>query len=217
MQDRVDYRTLRHLQQLLAASGARVIVPADDASSKLADVLTLYPDAPVFQFEVNGSDRVITLRANGLSDSRNFGVRMQRIFPQFTGIGLNRFVLRVPWRDELKNNQQISVTLPLPSGRTYAQQLAPLFSWNIAWAMYASILAAEGYGTEGTKLVEVTVNDAAGKPAAFVLVQLNHALTAMTDNEGVCRFIGVSVEQDEVRVLDDGEYVIKGVRTEVMR
>ncbi|MDT8323876.1 MAG: hypothetical protein RRA94_07200, partial [Bacteroidota bacterium] len=97
------------------------------------------------------------------------------------------------------------------------QQLAPLFSWNIAWAMYASILAAEGYGTEGTKMVEVTVHDADGKPAPFVRVQLNHALTAMTDNEGVCRFIGVSVEEDEVRVIDDGDYVVKGVRTEIMR
>ena len=217
MQDRVDAMSLRHLRQLLTASGARVIVPVTDGKQTLEDVLALYPEAPVFQFGVSGSDRVITLRANARSDSRNFGVRMQRIFPQFTGIGLNRFVLRIPWREDLKNRQQISVTLPVPSNRTYAQQLAPLFSWNIAWAMYASILADEGYGTEGTKMVEVTVHDAAGKPASFVRVQLNHALTAMTDNEGVCRFIGVSVEEDEVRVIDDGDYVVKGVRTEIMR
>ncbi len=217
MKDRVDFMTLRHLQQLLTASGARVVVPAGDEALTLSDALALYPKAPVFQFGVSGSDRVITLRANALSDSRSFGVRMQRIFPQFTGVGLNRFVLRIPWREDLKNNQQISVTLPVPSNRTYAQQLAPLFSWNIAWAMYASILADEGYGTEGTKLVEVTVHGADGKPAPYVLVQLNHALTAMTDNEGVCSFVGVSVEDDEVHVVDEGDYVIKGVRTEVMR
>ncbi|MCB2203396.1 N-acetylmuramoyl-L-alanine amidase [bacterium] len=215
--DRVDYMTLRHVQQLLTASGARVIVPAGDESMSLEDALKLYADAPLFQFAVNGSDRVITLRANARSDSRNFGVRMQRIFPQFTGIGLNRFVLRIPWREDIKDRQQISVTLPVPSGRTYAQQLAPLFSWNIAWAVYASILAGEDYGTDGTKLVEVTVHDAAGKPAPFVRVQLNHALTTMTDNEGVCRFVGVSVEDDEVRVIDEGDYKIKGVRTEIMR
>ena len=216
-QERVDYQSLRHLQQLLAASGVRVIVPAGDEKLTLKDALALYPDAPVFQFGLDAGARVITLRANAQTESRNFGVRMQRIFPQFTGIGLNRFVLRIPWRDELKQGMQISVTLPEPSGRTYAQQLAPLFSWNIAWAMYASILADAGYGTEGSKLVEVTVHDAAGKPAPFVRVQLNHALVSMTDNEGRCRFVGVSVEEDEVRVIDEGEYRIKGVRTEIMR
>ncbi|MBN1447880.1 MAG: N-acetylmuramoyl-L-alanine amidase [Bacteroidetes bacterium] len=216
-QERVDFRALRHLQQLLTASGARVIVPAGDTSLQLKDAIALYPDAPVFQFGADAGDRTITLRANSLSRSRDFGVRMQRIFPQFTGVGLNRFVLRVPWRDELKNTLQISVTLPLPSGRTYVQQVAPLFSWNIAWAMYASILADEGFGTEGTKMVEVIVHDDAGKPAPYVQVQLNHALTAMTDNEGRCTFVGITVEEDEVHVLDPGDYVIKGVRTEIMR
>ena len=217
MQERVDFLALRHLQQLLIASGARVVVPAGDSSLSLEDALALYENAPVFQFGVDGGDRVITLRANRMSVSREFGVRTQRIFPQFTGIGLNRFVLRVPWREEIKNRLQISVTLPAPSGRTYAQQLVPLFSWNIAWAMYAAILADEGFGTDGTKMVEVTVHGADGKPAPYVRVQLNHALISMTDNEGVCRFVGVTVEDDEVRVLDEGDYMIKGVRTEIMR
>jgi len=214
--ERVDYLALRHLQHLLAASGATAVVPAGDTTMSLKDARALYPKAPVFQFAASG-DRTITLRSNNLAESRSFGVRMQRIFPQFTGIGLNRFVLRVPWRSELKNVRQISVTLPSPSGRTYVPQLVPLFSWNVAWAMYASILAGEGYGTSGTKKVEVTVHDADNNPAPYVLVRLNHVLTAMTDNEGVCSFVGVSVDEDEVRVLDDGDYVIKGVRTEIMQ
>jgi hypothetical protein len=217
LQDRVDYLALRHVQHLLAASGAGVIVPTGDSTFSLSDALALYPKAPVFQFDVSENDRNITLRSNNLSKSRDFGVRMQRIFPLFTRIGLNRFVLRIPWRGELKNTQQISVTVPVPSGRTYAQQVAPLFSWNIAWAVYASILASEGYGTDGSKKVEVTVYDKNGKPAPYVLVRLNHSVTAMTDNEGVCNFVGVSVDEDEVRVLDSGDYVIKGVRTEVMQ
>lgn len=214
--ERVDYLVLRHLQHLLAASGATAVVPAGDTTMSLEDARSLYSDAPVFQFDAD-NDRKITLRANSLSDSRSFGVRMQRIFPQFTGIGLNRFVLRVPWRSEIKNVRQISVTLPMPSGRTYVPQLVPLFSWNVAWAVYASILAGEGYGTGGTKKVEVTVHDAENKPAPYVLVRLNHSLTAMTDNEGVCSFVGVSVDEDQVQVLDDGDYVIKGVRTEIMQ
>ncbi|MBR9978398.1 MAG: N-acetylmuramoyl-L-alanine amidase [Bacteroidetes bacterium] len=215
--DGVDYLALRNLRQLLLASGARVISTQGEGAPTLKEALALYRDAPVFQFTTDARSREITLRANGLSSSRDFGVRMQRIFPQFTGIGLHRFVLRIPWREELKNHQQISVTLPMPSGRTYAQQVTPLFSWNIAWAVYASILAGENFGTSGTKLVEVTVHDEQGNPAPYVLVELNHSLIAMTDNEGICRFPGVSVDEDEVRVLDSGPYIIKGVRTEMMR
>jgi hypothetical protein len=179
--------------------------------------MALHKGAPVFQFDTGVNDREITLRTNNLNESRNFGVRMQRIVPQFTGVGLNRFVLRIPWRHELKNNLQIGVTLPVPSGRTYPQQAAPLFSWNVAWAVYASILASEDYSSAGTKMVEVTVHDRQGNPAPYALVQLNHALTGMTDNVGRCRFVGVTVDEDEVRVLDSDQYIIKGVRTEVMR
>lgn len=215
--DRVDALALRNLKQLLVASGARAVSTEGEGAPSMKDALALYKGAPVFQFDVAANDRELTLHANNLSESRNFGVRMQRIVPQFTGVGLNRFVLRVPWRYELKNNMQISVTLPVPSGRTYAQQVAPLFSWNVAWAVYASILASEDYTSSGAKVVEVTVHDRQGNPAPYVLVQLNHALTGMTDNVGKCRFVGVSVDEDEVRVLDSDQYIIKGVRTEVMR
>ena len=73
------------------------------------------------------------------------------------------------------------------------------------------------YSSSGAKMVEVTVHDKDGNPAPYVLVQLNHALTGMTDNVGKCRFVGVSVDEDEVRVFEPEKYVIKGVRTEVMR
>ena len=215
--DRIDMLALRHLQQLLAASGATVVVTEGEGAMTLKDALAVYKGAPVFQFNTDAADRQITLLANALNSSREFGVRMQRIFPQFTGVLLNRFVLRVPWRYELKNSQQIGVTLPVPSGRTYAQQAAPLFASNIAWAVYASILAAEDYSTAGTKLVEVSVQDKSGNPAPYALVQLNHSLTAVSDNVGVCRFVGVSVDEDEVQLTDPGQYIIKGVRTEVMR
>ena len=215
--DGVDALALRALQQLLEASGASVVSTEGEGAPSLKDALAGNRNAPVFQFDTDGDSRQITLRANGLGSSRDFGVRMQRIIPQFTGIGLNRFVLRVPWKDELKHSQQISVTLPVPSGRTYAQQAAPLFAWNIAWGVYASILAAEDYGSSGTKLIEVSVQDRNGSPAPYELVQLNHSLMGMTDNEGLCRFVGVSVDEDEVRVLDPDRLVIKGVRTEIMR
>ncbi len=215
--DRVDLLTLRSLRNLLVASGARVAMTEGDGALSLKEALALNNNAAVFQFDVAENDREITLRANNLNESRNFGVRMQRIVPQFTGVGLNRFVLRIPWRYELKNRQQVSVTLPVPSGRTYAQQVAPLFAWNVAWAVYASILASEDYSSSGAKMVEVTVHDKDGNPAPYVLVQLNHALTGMTDNVGKCRFVGVSVDEDEVRVFEPEKYVIKGVRTEVMR
>jgi N-acetylmuramoyl-L-alanine amidase len=215
--ERVDMLALRQLQQLLLASGATVVVTEGEGALTLKDALTLHKGAPVFQFDTSPTDRQITLLANALGSSRDFGVRMQRIVPQFTGVGLNRFVLRVPWRNELKSVQQIGVTLPVPSGRTYAQQAAPLFASNVAWAVYASILAAENYGSSGTKLVEVTVQDKDGNPAPYVPVRLNHALTSLTDNVGICRFVGVSVDEDEVQLFDTDRYVIKGVRTEVMR
>ena len=215
--DRVDMLALRALQQLLVASGATVVVTEGEGALSLKDALAVHKSAPVFQFDTDAADRQITLRANALSSSRDFGVRMQRIIPQFTGIGLNRFVLRVPWRDELRNSQQILVTMPMPSGRTYAQQAAPLFAWNIAWGVYASILADEGYGTSGAKLVEVSVTDADGNPAPYALVQLNHSLMTMTDNEGNGRFLGVSVDDDEVHVVDGEGLRITSVRTEIMR
>jgi N-acetylmuramoyl-L-alanine amidase len=215
--ERVDMLALRHLEQLLVASGAQVVVTEGETALSLKDALAANKAAPVFQFETDPDSRDITLYANNLNSSRNFGVRMQRIVPQFTGVALNRFVLRVPWRHELKSNQQISVAMPVPSARTYAHQVAPLFSWNIAWAVYASILASEDYSSAGAKMVEVNVQDKQGNPAPYVLVQLNHALTGMTDNVGKCRFVGVSVDEDEVRVLDSDQFVVKGVRTEVMR
>ncbi|MFA6234302.1 MAG: N-acetylmuramoyl-L-alanine amidase [Bacteroidota bacterium] len=215
--DRVDLLALRDLQQLLINSGSRVISTEGEGAPTLKAALAMYKDAQVFQFDTDANDREITLRANNLNESRNFGVRMQRIVPQFTGVGLNRFVLRVTWRYELKSNLQIGVTMPVPSAKTYPQQAAPLFSWNVAWAVYASILASEDYSSTGTKMVEVTVQDRQGNPAPYVLVQLNHALTGMTDNVGKCRFVGVTVDEDEVQALDSDQYVIKGVRTEVMR
>lgn len=215
--DRIDMLALRHLQQLLVASGATVVVTEGEGALSLKDALAMYKGAPVFQFNTDAADRQITLLANALNSSREFGMRMQRIFPQFTGVVLNRFVLRVPWKHELKNSQQIGVTLPVPSARTYAQQAAPLFASNIAWAVYASILAAEDVGSAGSKLVEVTVLDKSGNPAPYVTVQLNHALTGVTDNVGVCRFVGVSVDEDEVRILNSDTHVVTGVRTEIMR
>lgn len=215
--DRIDMRTLRHLQQLLAASGATVVVTEGEGALTVKDALAMYTAVPVIQFNTAATDRQITLLANGLNSSREFGVRMQRIFPQFTSVPLNRGVQRVPWKHELKNSPQIGVTLPVPSARTYAQQAAPLFASNIAWATYAAILAAEEHSTAGSKLVEVTVQDTSGNAAPYVTVQLNHSLTGVTDNVGICRFVGVNIDEDEVRILNSDMHVVKGVRTEMMR
>ncbi len=214
---RVDIMALNHLQQLLTASGARVIVPSLDSTITQEEALALYPDARIVLFAIDEAARTITLRANAEASSRDLGILMQRIVPQFTGVPLNRFVLRIPPRLELRGVRQIGIDLPVPSGRTYAQQVAPLFTWNIAWALYTSALADAGYSSAGTKRVEVMVVDRQQKPAPFVIVELNHALRAMTDNTGKCVFPGVTINEDDVHVVDSENYVIKGVSTEVMR
>jgi N-acetylmuramoyl-L-alanine amidase len=215
--DRIDVMALRRLAQLLAASGARVLSPVLDSTIQLQRALELYKDARVLHFMTDANSRTITLRANAEAASRDIGILMQRIVPQFTGIGLNRFVLRMPARSELRGLTQIGIDLPLPSGRTYTQQLAPLFTWNIAWAVYSTILTADGYSTSGTKRVEVRVVDREQKPAQYVVVELNRALRGMTDNTGLCVFHGVSVSEDDVQVIDSDSYIIKGVSTEVIR
>jgi len=213
----VDVTSARNLRHLLTASGARVLFPALDTSMTLQHALSLYRDAIVIQFDTDNNARTITLRANAEASSRDLGILMQRIVPRFTGVPLNRFVLRIPQRYELRNVKQIGVTLPVPSGRTYTQQTAPLFTWNIAWAVYSSLLVDAGYGFEGKKRIEVTVVDQQDKPAPYVLIELNHALRGMTDNEGKWVFSGVDIDEDEIRVVESDEFLIKGVRTEIMR
>jgi N-acetylmuramoyl-L-alanine amidase len=215
--DRIDFLAMKHLRQLLIASGANVTAPAIDTMLKMEDALVREPRASVVQFAVDAAGRTVTLRANAESRSRDLGILLQRIVPQFTRISLNRFVLRIPPRSELKGNTQIGIDLPVPSARTYTAQVAPLFSWNIAWALYSAILADAGYNSAGTKRVEVTVVDRQQKPAPFVLVELNHALQAMTDNTGKCVFPGVTITEDDVSVADSENFIIKGVSTEVLR
>ncbi len=214
---KVDVLAMTHLRQLLIASGARVIAPAIDTTVDLEQALAQYPRALVVQFAADPNARTITLRANAEASSRDLGILLQRIVPQYTGIALNRFVLRMPTRSELRNMTQIGIDLPVPSAKTYVQQVAPLFTWNIAWALYNAVLADAGYSTAGTKRVEVTVVDRQQKPAPYVLVELNHSLQAMTDNTGKCVFSGVTIPEDDVRVVDSDNFVVKGVSTEVIR
>ena len=137
--------------------------------------------------------------------------------PQFTGVQLNRFVLRIPPRAELRDVTQIGIDLPVPSARTYSMLVTPLFSWNVAWSLYTTILSHAGYRSAGSKRVEVMVTDRQQKAAPFVEVELNHALRGMTDNAGKVIFPGVTINEDDVRVLNAEKFVIKSVNTEVMR
>jgi N-acetylmuramoyl-L-alanine amidase len=215
--NRIDRLTAEHFASLLRGSGAKVIEPSKDSAQSLEQAVAAHPEATVFLFDAADS-RTITLRANRERSSRDLGLRMQRVYPSFTGIPLNSFVLRIPWQKEIKGVRQILVELPLPSARTYGAHLAPLFSWNIAWATYSALLSIDGYEMQGTRKVEVTVYDTvSNEPAPFVEVELNHALRGITDGDGTCRFYGISISDDNVRVLDGDQYIVKGVTTELIR
>lgn len=215
--DRVDVQSLRNLRQLLVASGARVFAPQLDSAMTAEQLRELYPKAMMVLFATDANSRSITLRTNAEAGSRDLGILMQRIVPQFTGVQLNRFVLRIPPRAELRDVTQIGIDLPVPSARTYSMLVTPLFSWNVAWSLYTTILSHAGYRSAGSKRVEVMVTDRQQKAAPFVEVELNHALRGMTDNAGKVIFPGVTINEDDVRVLNAEKFVIKSVNTEVMR
>jgi len=215
---RSDVRIATHLAFLLKASGAHVISLHREAKTKKErdELMKNYASAPLIEIGEQSGNQ-ITIKANGLSSSRSLGERVMRVIPEFTGIALQRFVLRMGWREEMSGMQQISVSVPSPGERTYDVKTKPLFAWNIAWGIYTGLLSHEGYAAKGTKRVEVSVvYKADGKPAPFVTVELNGALHSMTDAKGVCRFKAVSVPEDDVRVLDPDTYTISGVKTETI-
>ncbi len=212
---RIDVRTIRALRELLTASGATVISLTEQEKKSRQAFIAANRNATVVHVAENALPR-ITIRTGGHQQARSLSEQLMKTLPEFTGVSLDRFIQRMTSREELDRMKHISIWLP-PPGKGYAESLAPLFAWNIAWGVYSSILLHEGYSTKGTRLVEVSVqNKETNTPASGALVELNHALRMMTDGKGVCRFRAVSIVEDDVQVIDPEKYVITGVKTEII-
>ena len=149
--------------------------------------------------------------------SKKLGEAIAKVFPQYTGAGVQPMIQRMLPQDELEKTIQVSVSLPVPSGKNVDERVRTLYGWNAAWALYSAILSQNGYKVKGTRNLEVTITDKEkNAPAPFVLIELNHTLHAMTDAKGVCKFRGVNVSDEDIRVPDAEKYEVAGVKSEVI-
>jgi len=216
---RVHARVFDQLKLLLEASGARVIVlpPGKSQRPKRKEILEANPDIPVLQIGEQGRNTKMTIKSGRNSSNRRFGERIMRMLPSFTSVKMQRFVLRMSWSEEIPRRRHTIIYLPLPGTQSYETQLLPLFTWNVSWALYSTILASEGYSARGAKEVTIkVVHKKDRSPAPFVKLELNHALQKMSDTNGVCRFRGVTIGEGDVRVLESDLFEISSVVTEVI-
>ncbi len=216
---RVDVRTRTQLTALLEASGARVIIPSRETATRkaAADVLAAQKAAVYLQVGLNSGSNKYALKINGQQGAKTLSDIILKTLPVYVNAAPMPWVQRTNPNPDLEKLRHVVVLLPPPGSKSYEEGLSPYFAMNAAWALYGSILNAEGFKAKGSKLIEVTVTEKGTKtPAAFALVSLNGTVQCMTDAKGVARFRNVTVGEDDVRVVDADRYEIAGVKTELV-
>ncbi len=214
---RVDERTLTCIEHLLRVSGANVEIlpPAATRKKERQALLAASPDAVVIQVGVRKKLMKTALLHGAGAQTRSMAEQMSRALGTMSEFGSQAPMARPAVRDEFDKARIISIGIPGSDKKAFDAIAVPRIAWGIAWGVYSGMLAQEGYKLKGTKNVEVKVVDkATRKPAPNAEVELNHALRMVTDINGVCVFRAVSIQEDDVRLLEPDKYEITGVKTE---
>ena len=217
---RVDSLAAICLSSLLQASGATVITPSKAVKTRKesAELFAAHKSAAYIQFGMHAGSGKMVLKINGHSGAKTLADILQKVMPAYSGIGFQPMVLRLPPQGEGEKLRQLTLSLPAAGKKSYDERLTALFAWNAAWAVYSSILTAEGFKPQGSKTIEVSVREkGSGNPATSTLVEVNGTLRGMTDAKGVVRFRNITAGEDNVRVLDAERYEIAGVKTEIVQ
>lgn len=216
---RLDVQLAKRLASLIDFSGGESILIDGIAAgaNERRKLISKYPTATIIHVGMDANKSIISSFASDLESSKQLARDVMKSLPLFTGLLLLSNIPRYPQRDESSKMRQVSIFIPTPGLRSFEARLIPLVASNIAWGIYHGLLISEGYSIGGTKKVEVSVMKKNTKePAALVDVILNGTLRTVTDSKGNCKFFGVTITEDDVRVLDPAMYEVSGVKTEVL-
>lgn len=217
---RIDVQAARRLASLLIASGAECIILDEQApsASERKKLFVKYPQSIVIRIGADDRRSLISANASDLEGSKQLARKVMSALPQFSGLLLQSGVPVYPQRDETAKMRQMSIFVPTAGPRSYEPRAIASVASGVAWGLYSGILAAEGYSLTGTKKIEVhVVRKNTLEPAAFAEVVLNNSLAAVTDARGNCTFIGVTAPDDDARVVEEDQFDINGVKSEVLR
>jgi hypothetical protein len=214
---RVDALAAEQLVSLLRASGAQVQVSGATTDS-IRKPAALPKGATVLQFEEDRRTPALTVRCNRQQSGKNLAGRMLRVLPVYSSVPFSKMVQPVSAQREMKANAQVQFAVPAAATKAYDEALTLRYAWNVAWSCYTALLLEAGYVPTGTSNVTATVlNKTTQKPASSVPVSLGGMLRALTDANGIARFLYISGGEDRVEAVDGEMYVVKNVTTEVVK
>lgn len=205
------------LTELLQSSGAQVFDLTHTASQERDSLLSAHPNAIVLQTILDRRYNTTILRRGPLESSRDLSRHIVDALRDHTDLRIQQNVPRIWGSGALSEHTQVSVSFPAPGRWTYEESRIPHTAWTAAWGIYNGILTSVGYDMKGTKLVEANVVEKESRnPASYVEVVLNGALRGITNEKGVVRFYGVSLDHDDLAPVEPGLYEITGVKTEIL-